>query len=58
MLVFRLAILLGLLASAGLFIGYALTARPHFRRYGLLTLGWTLFAAFVFFAVLIADRML
>ena len=57
MLVFRLAILLALLASAGLFILFAVTAQPRYKRWGLITLGWTLFAALVFFAVLIVDRL-
>jgi len=56
MLVFRWAILLLLLASALCFAFYAGTGQARFKRYGLLTLKWTLIAAFAFFAVLILDE--
>ena len=55
--VFRALILLALLASAGLFVAYALTGRVQLRRYGLVVLSGTLAAAFVFFAVLIIDQL-
>ena len=57
MLLFRLAILIALVASGVLFAIYGITSERRFRRYGLITLGWTLFAALIFFGVLIADRL-
>lgn len=36
---------------------YIFTGQPRFKRYGLLTLKWTLIAAFGFFAVLILERI-
>jgi hypothetical protein len=57
MLLFRSAMLLMLLASAVCFVFYAGTGQPRFKRYGLVTLKWTLIAAFAFFAVLILERL-
>jgi hypothetical protein len=57
MLVFRWAMLLLLLASAVCFAFYAGTGEPRFRRVGLTLLKWTLAAGFVFFAVLILERL-
>ena len=57
MLLFRWAILLLLLAAAVCFAFYAGTGEPRFKRYGLVTLKWTLIAAFAFFAVLILERL-
>ncbi|MCM2253273.1 MAG: hypothetical protein NDJ19_13005 [Ramlibacter sp.] len=57
MLVFRWAMLLLLLAAAVLFAFYAGTGQAHYRRYGLITLKWTLIAAFAFFAVLIVEQL-
>ena len=57
MLLFRWLILLLLLAAAVCFATYAGTGQVRFRRYGLLTLKWTLIAAFGFFAVLILERI-
>lgn len=57
MLVFRWLILLCLLASAVSFALYAGTGQAHFKRYGWVTLKWTLFAAFGFFAVLALERL-
>lgn len=57
MLVFRWLILLCLLASAVLFAFYAGTGQAHFKRYGWVTLKWTLIAAFGFFAVLTLERL-
>jgi VIT1/CCC1 family predicted Fe2+/Mn2+ transporter len=57
MLVFRLAIFL-LLAAAGIsFALFALTSNPRYKRTGLRILLGTLIAAFIFFAILIADRL-
>lgn len=57
MVVFRAMILLALLASVLSFILYALTSQIKHRQRGLAILKWTLIAAFVFFAVLIVDRI-
>lgn len=57
MLLFRWLILLCLLASAVSFALYAGTGQAHFKRYGWVTLKWTLIAAFGFFAVLALERL-
>jgi hypothetical protein len=57
MLLFRWAMLLLLLAAAVCFAFYAGTGQPRFKRMGLITLKWTLIAAFAFFAVLILERL-
>ena len=57
MLLFRWAMLLLLLAAAVCFAFYAGTGQVRFKHYGLVTLKWTLIAAFAFFAVLILERL-
>ena len=57
MLLFRWLILLLLLACLVSFVFYIGTGQPRFKRYGLLTLKWTLMVAFGFFAVLILERI-
>lgn len=57
MLLFRWLILMLLLGAVVSFVFYTATGQPRFKRYGLLTLKWTLIAAFGFFAVLILDRI-
>lgn len=57
MLLFRWLILLLLLGSAVFFAFFAATGQERYKRYGLLTLKWTLIAAFGFFAVLILERI-
>jgi hypothetical protein len=57
MLLFRWLILLLLIGAGVCFAFYAGTAQPHYRRWGLLTLKWTLIAAGGFFAVLILERI-
>ena len=57
MLLFRWIILLLLLAAAVSFAVYACTGQPMYKRFGLLTLKWTLIAGFGFFAVLILERI-
>jgi hypothetical protein len=57
MLLFRWLILLLLLGACVSFAFFAATGDPRFKRYGLLTLKWTLIAAFGFFAVLILERI-
>jgi hypothetical protein len=58
MLVFRWAIFLLLLVAGVCFALYASTGRPHYKRWGLVVLKWTLLAAFGFFGVLILERVL
>jgi hypothetical protein len=57
MLVFRWAMLLLLLASAVSFAFYAGTGQKRFREIGLRILKWTVAAGFLFFAVLILERL-
>lgn len=57
MLLFRWLILLLLLGAVVSFVFYTATGDPRFKRYGLLTLKWTLLAAFGFFAVLVLERI-
>lgn len=57
MLLFRWLILLLLLGTCVSFAFFAATGDPRFKRYGLLTLKWTLIAAFGFFSVLILERI-
>jgi hypothetical protein len=56
-LLFRWLILMLLLGAVVSFAFYAATGQARFRRYGLLTLKWTLIAAGGFFAVLILERI-
>jgi hypothetical protein len=57
MLLFRWAIFFLLLASGVLFAFYAGTGQPRYKRWGLVTLKWTLLAAFGFFGVLVLERI-
>ena len=57
MLLFRWAIMLLLLVAAVCFAFYAGTGQARFKRLGLITLKWTLIAAFCFFAVLVLERI-
>lgn len=57
MLLFRWLILLLLLGAAVSFALYALTGELRYRRYGLMTLKWMLVAGFIFFGVLIVQRV-
>ena len=57
MLLLRWLILLLLIGAAVCFAFYAGTGQVRFRRWGLVTLKWTLIAAFSFFAVLILQRI-
>ena len=56
--VFRVAIFLLLFAAGASFALYAITSQVRYKRAGLAILKWTVVAAFVFFAVLIADRLI
>ena len=58
MLILRWLILLLLLTSLGCFAFFAFTGEARYRRRGLFILKWTLSLAFVFFAVLMAQRVL
>ena len=57
MYLFRWIILLALLVSAGLFLVFALTGQEKFKKTGLAALKITLGVAFLFFAVLIFERL-
>jgi len=57
MLLFRWLILLLLIGAAVMFAFYVGTGQARYRRWGLLTLKWTLLAAFGFFAVLVLERI-
>lgn len=53
----RAFFLLLLLTSAVLFLFYAITGQARYKRYGLITLKWTLIAGFGFFSVLVLERI-
>jgi hypothetical protein len=55
--VFRFLLLAMLVASALSFALYATTGRVRYRVFGLRVLGAALIAGFIFFAVLIAQRL-
>ena len=57
MAVFRFLMLLLLVASAVSFVTYAFTGQLRYRKFGLRTLLTAIIAGFVFFAVLIAQRI-
>jgi hypothetical protein len=57
MYLFRWTILLALMVSAGLFLAFALTGQSKFKKFGLTALKSTLGVAFLFFAVLIFERI-
>lgn len=57
MLLVRTLIFLLLLSAGVSFALYVYTSQPRFKRFGLTVLKWTLLAAFVFFAVLIVERL-
>ena len=56
MAVFRILMLLLLVASVVLFVMYAVTGQVRYRKFGLRTLLTAIGAGFVFFAVLIAEN--
>jgi hypothetical protein len=57
MLLFRWAIFFLLIGAGVCFAFYAGTGQQRYRQWGLVTLKWTLIAAFGFFAVLILERI-
>ena len=58
MALFRVLLLLMLVAAGILFAFYAATGQMRFRRFGIRLLLATIAAALVFFAVLIAQNLL
>ncbi|WP_167784720.1 hypothetical protein [Ramlibacter rhizophilus] len=56
MALFRIVILLLLLAAGACFAVYAVTGRARYKRLGIVILKWTLIGAFGFFAVLAVQR--
>ena len=58
MLIFRWLTILLLLFSAGCFGLFVATGQQRYKRLGFVVLIWTMLAAFVFFAILIAERVL
>ncbi len=57
MLLLRGLVMLCLLASAVAFVFYIGTGKDAYRRWGWVILKWTLVAAFMFFAVLLMERL-
>ena len=57
MLLFRWLIFMLLLAAAVSFAFYAGTGQERYKRFGLVTLKWTVLSALGFFAVLILERI-
>ncbi len=57
MLVFRWLLMLLLLAAGVSFAFYAGTGQAKYKRWGLVVLKWTLFAALGFFLVLVLERL-
>jgi len=53
----RWTVLLLLLVAIGCFVMYIATGQARYKARGLTLLKWTLGAAFVFFAVLIVQRV-
>ena len=53
----RVLVLLLLLLSAGSFACFAVTGQARFKHFGLVVLKCTLVGAFVFFGVLIVERI-
>jgi hypothetical protein len=54
---FRVLFLLLFLSAAVSFAFFAITGQARYKRFGILILKGTLFAAFAFFAVLIVQRV-
>ncbi len=57
MLLVRWLILLLLIGAAVSFAAFAATGAPHFKRFGLVILKWTVIAGLFFFAVLVLERL-
>lgn len=56
MAVVRLVLLLLLLACGISFALFAFTGQPRYKRFGLVTLKWTLISALGFFVALFLER--
>ena len=54
---FRFVVLLLTFGAVVSFALFALTGQQRFKRFGLAILKWSIVAAFIFFAVLIAERL-
>ncbi len=57
MVVFRFAVFFLLLVAAVCFAFFAATGQARYKRLGTVVLKWTLIATFLFFAVLILERL-
>jgi hypothetical protein len=57
MYLFRWIILVSLILCACLFFAFAITGQSKFKKYGLTAIKATLAVAFVFFAVVIFERL-
>lgn len=57
MLLFRWVVMALLLAATVSFAFYAGTGQPHYKRWGLVVLKWTVIAAVFFFAVVLIGRL-
>lgn len=57
MYLFRWIMLISLILCACLFLTFAVTGQSKFKKYGLTALKASLAVAFVFFAILIFDRI-
>jgi putative effector of murein hydrolase len=57
MYLFRWIVLVSLIICACLFFAFAITGQSKFKKYGLTAIKATLGVAFVFFAVLIFERL-
>ncbi len=56
--VFRAILLLLLIAGLGCFVLYIATGKTRWRARGLQLVKWTVIAGLVFFAVLVAERLI
>ena len=54
---FRWIVLLALLVSAGLFLVFALTGQDKYKKLGLTSIKITLSIAFLFFAIIMLERI-
>ncbi len=57
MYLFRWIVLLALIICACLFLAFAVTGQSKFKKFGLTAIKATLAVAFVFFAVVIFERL-
>ncbi len=57
MYLFRWIVLVSLIICACLFFAFAITGQSKFKNYGLTAIKATLVVAFIFFAILIFERL-